>query len=279
MELSDIFSKISKTAITIDLGEATDEALPIGSSKIGGRPDMPKDFNWFYYEGTDFTDETKCRPLSFLAQINCEDVKKYDKDNLLPSKGMLYFFYDLATMTWGFDPKDKGSARVYYFNGDKTELSRIEFPDDLEDDYKLPEIAMHFSTKKDVPCYEEFNEIYSFDDWDKYDDVRVENGFEETESMGKLLGYADIIQDSMLLECERVTNGVYCGGGTDIEPEKLKLFQQNCSQWQLLFQLGTIELDGYELMFGDCGRIYFYIKKDDLKRCNFENCWLILQCG
>ena len=36
--------------------------------------------------------------------------------------------------------------------------------------------------------------------------------------------------------------------------------------------------DGFELMFGDCGRIYFYIRKEDLRNRNFENVWLSLQC-
>ena len=71
----------------------------------------------------------------------------------------------------------------------------------------------------------------------------------------------------MLLECEKVTNGINCGDLAEIEPEKLKTFQDNCSQWQLLFQLDTVEKNDFELMFGDCGRIYFYIKKDDLKNC------------
>ncbi|KMV74442.1 hypothetical protein FSCG_02162 [Fusobacterium vincentii 4_1_13] len=31
-------------------------------------------------------------------------------------------------------------------------------------------------------------------------------------------------------------------------------------------------------MFGDCGYIYFWIKKEDLKSKNFDNVWLILQC-
>ena len=31
-------------------------------------------------------------------------------------------------------------------------------------------------------------------------------------------------------------------------------------------------------MFGDCGRIYFYIRKKDLAERNFDNVQLILQC-
>ncbi|MGN0700170.1 MAG: DUF1963 domain-containing protein [Oscillospiraceae bacterium] len=32
-------------------------------------------------------------------------------------------------------------------------------------------------------------------------------------------------------------------------------------------------------MFGDCGHIYFWIRKADLAARNFDNVWLILQCG
>ena len=48
--------------------------------------------------------------------------------------------------------------------------------------------------------------------------------------------------------------------------------------WILLFQMDTVESDNYELMFGDCGHLYFWIKKEDLANKNFENIWLILQC-
>ena len=49
-------------------------------------------------------------------------------------------------------------------------------------------------------------------------------------------------------------------------------------RWMLLLQLDTIECDDFELMFGDCGHIYFYITKEDLKARRFDNIWLILQC-
>ena len=47
---------------------------------------------------------------------------------------------------------------------------------------------------------------------------------------------------------------------------------------QLLFQLDTVESGGFELMFGDCGHIYFYITKEDLAARRFDRIWLILQC-
>ena len=32
-------------------------------------------------------------------------------------------------------------------------------------------------------------------------------------------------------------------------------------------------------MWGDCGCIYFWLKKQDLAAGNFDRVWLILQCG
>ena len=49
-------------------------------------------------------------------------------------------------------------------------------------------------------------------------------------------------------------------------------------RWLLLFQLDTVECGGFELMFGDCGHIYFYITKEDLAARRFDRIWLILQC-
>ena len=43
--------------------------------------------------------------------------------------------------------------------------------------------------------------------------------------------------------------------------------------------MGTVESGDYELMFGDCGYIYFWIRKEDLAARRFDKCWLILQCG
>ena len=279
MDLNKVFDDMKKNAIKLGFKITSREVLPIGTSKFGGSPDVPKGFEWFYYEGENFNGETQNRPLSFLAQINCEEVKKYDEDGLLPTKGIIYFFYELSTMTWGFDPKDEGSAKVFYFDGSVTELNRANFPDDMEDDFKLPEIQLDFSKKYDLPSYEEFTELHNYDDWDKYEEIRVLKGYEQEEEISKLLGYADLIQGDMLLQCEKVTNGIYCGDISEVDPEKLKQFEKSCNQWQLLFQLDTVTTDDFELMFGDCGRIYFYIKKDDLKIQKFDNCWLILQCG
>jgi uncharacterized protein YwqG len=274
---------LQKNAVRINCADTPKESR-IGSSKIGGKPDLPPDFAWYYYDG---------KPLSFLAQINCAEAKKYDKDGLLPATGLLYFFYELEDMKWGFDPKDKGSARVYCYQGDLSALIRTDFPADLEEDYQIPPLPVAFSQENNLPAWEEYfgakantYEVRGAYDKAKYslllgevfNDSEIED-FDDFAVIHKLLGYANVKQNDMLAQCEMVDNGIYCGGPPDIADEERDKYENNRQNWQLLLQLSTIENSDSEMMWGDCGRIYFYIKKDDLRNLNFDNCWLVLQGG
>ena len=83
-------------------------------------------------------------------------------------------------------------------------------------------------------------------------------------------------------ECECVTRGYRRGSPEDyakITEEEKADIKDKADEWIMLFQMGTITDDDYKLMFGDCGHIYFRIKKTDLMNGNFDNIWLILQCG
>lgn len=61
------------------------------SSKFWGNPDMPENMQFPMLKVSE-DGETYDYPLTFIAQLNCEDIAKYDRDNLLPHEGMLYFF-------------------------------------------------------------------------------------------------------------------------------------------------------------------------------------------
>ena len=60
-------------------------------SKWWGDPDMPENMQYPTLEVTE-DGETFDYPLTFICQINCEDIAPYDKGNKLPHEGMLYFF-------------------------------------------------------------------------------------------------------------------------------------------------------------------------------------------
>jgi uncharacterized protein YwqG len=80
-----------------------DKNIPIGCSIIGGPiVDLPPDIE--YPEG-----------YNFMAQLNCSEIKPYDKNGLLPENGFLYFFV-----------KDYGDeGKVFYTQRNKGELKRI----------------------------------------------------------------------------------------------------------------------------------------------------------
>ncbi|WP_339123842.1 DUF1963 domain-containing protein [Fusobacterium nucleatum] len=283
--ITEMLDNLKKNGITL-FTEFNNNSEIVDKSKIGGRPYLPKDFTWPYYQ--EF-------PLSFLAQINLEEVSSLDKDKLLPDKGMLYFFYELETQEWGYNPQSKGCTKVFYFE-DTYNFELIDFPGDMEDYYKIPEFKVNFKSNISLPSYEDFDNLNEdekilekyktyenfkdFEDklFDEYSEICNEY-MESIKNYTKLLGYPDVIQNSMEEECEAVTRGINMGGIGYLYLKKYHDEIKKASKdWILLFQMDTVESDDYELMFGDCGHIYFWIKKEDLANKNFENIWLILQC-
>ena len=68
----------------------TDRVLFCGS-KWWGDPDMPHDMQYPMVTATE-DGETFDYPLTFICQINCEDIAALDPEGRLPHEGMLYFF-------------------------------------------------------------------------------------------------------------------------------------------------------------------------------------------
>lgn len=111
-------------AIEIKLSKTEDDLFC--KSKWWGNPDIPEDFN--------FDDS-----LMFVCQIRCEDIVDYDIDNLLPHKGMLYFFCDIAYYLGyyeDFEPQpsalwDEDAVKVYYVESvDENAFKQLVFDDD-----------------------------------------------------------------------------------------------------------------------------------------------------
>ncbi len=280
-DLDKILDTLRKNEIFVTTRDAKNNGA-LYRSKFGGKPAAPAGFEWPRFEAENYDGERDDRPLSFLCQINLEEICVYDKDKLLPAKGLLLFFYEQDSMRWGFDPKDKGCARVYYFE-DVNQLAEADLPSDMKDEYKVKEYDLSFSAKDSYPSFEELDCHLDVDcDWDAYDEAVEKKGYELEIERHKLLGYANLVQGEMLTECERATRGLYCGN-----PESYQNTPKNveddvdkaATDWILLFQMASIQEDDYELMFGDLGNLYFCIRKQDLKECNFDKIWLILQCG
>lgn len=78
----------------------------------------------------------------------------------------------------------------------------------------------------------------------------------------RLLGHPDPIQGDMQLECQLVTNGLYCGDAAGYADPRRTALAQGAHDWRLLLQVDTDETLGSE--WGDTGRVYFWLREQDL---------------
>ena len=161
-------------AIGIKL-EKTDRVL-FCASKWWGDPDMPENMEYPTVEVED-DGERFDYPLTFVCQINCEDIAPYDTEGLLPHEGMLYFFaaldewlgYESPTHN-GIGEWSKGHFVVKYAKTINFETFRsCIMVDDEDRPLTEPELAMSFHECEDMadglkflgkPYYEEVRNEY-----------------------------------------------------------------------------------------------------------------------
>lgn len=283
MNMTNKLKDLYRNMIRLKIDE--NEQYKLGGTRFGGVPDVPYGFVWPTFETATYDDdEVKERPLSFLAQFNCADIAALDKEGLLPQTGLLSFFYEMGSHRWGFDPKDAGCAKVFWFE-DIAVLRITEIPKDLHEYYCFPQLKICATAEKSLPMWGDFSlackeaDDCDEDDCDQFEEEKALLGVEEYENCSKLLGWPDMIQNNMTQQCKLVSRNYYLGRTWDGIPSKdiEEAEATSIDGWLLLFQLDTISYKDFELMFGDCGRLYFYIRRKDLVERQFDKAWLILQ--
>ena len=93
----------------------------------------------------------------------------------------------------------------------------------------------------------------------------------------RLLGHPDPVQGDMQLECQLVANGVYCGDASGYRDPRAARLRPGAADWRLLLQVDSQDDAG--MMWGDVGRLYYWIRQEDLTAGRWDRTWLILQCG
>jgi uncharacterized protein YwqG len=258
------FKQHLKPEIRIGLTRTEENEIPIGRSKIGGRPDLPESMAW--------PCTLKDEPLSFLAQFNCAEWAFEGFDFGLPPSGMLYFFYSSSQESWGSSLEDADKIRCIFLENNPS-LHRIDFPDDLTEGI-FPACTVDFKPAYGLPNweYDYVREQLLREEQDPYIDASMSSGSKPT----KILGHANNEQGPcMEQECAMATNG-YSWSDLKIPAIKAKMDAQK-HEWMLLFQLYSE--NAAEMCWGDVGLLYFWIRKEDFAQRRFDRCWMILQCG
>ncbi|PEG10730.1 YwqG family protein [Bacillus wiedmannii] len=123
-----------------------EETVAVGSSKMGGVPDLPAIFEYPTHKGN---------PLQFLAQFNLNDLQNVGIDHNLPKTGMLYFFS--IENYFEEDVKPTEAGRVLYYDVPVEQLRRADelqthynqCATTFELTYKLPELFIEDEADSD----------------------------------------------------------------------------------------------------------------------------------
>ena len=217
------------------------------------------------------------QPLAFLCQLSLSELHVAAPLPGWPTEGNLAFFYD-TSQEWGFDPLSRGHCRVLYFPQDK-ELALRQPPSDLSEDARFPERSFTFSPEWTLPdrvmlgddCHTIFDDIFGelFEQF-----MPVSLGGQPVHRCG---GHPHAIQGDMRLECQLVTNGLYCGNSSGYQDPRRKILETGAADWELLLQIDS-DPDRLGWLWGDNGRVYFWLRRQDLATLDCKNAWAILQC-
>lgn len=270
----DAIASLATPSVRLATARVEEADIALGASRFGGSPDVPRGFEWPTCEG---------EPLSFLVQI---DLSTFVVDGL-PASGWLLFFYDVGAQPWGFDPADAGGARVVFVDEVRDALERVPHPpmDDTCGPFEWCEVSvtvgMDLPSAMDRVLLDAGLGFEDFDAADHYESVSaaITGVGHFLPCLHHLLGHPQEIQGDMRGECQLVTNGLSCGDGTAYRSDRGKALLRDCgAEWQLLLQLDSDE-EGPGFMWGDLGRLYFWIRHTDLAARDFAKTWLVLQCG
>jgi uncharacterized protein YwqG len=246
------------------------------TTHIGGLPELPNGVKWPSWKG---------KPLSFVAQLDLGAAPDFEWPEWTPREGRLLFFYDVTEQPWGYDPEDRGCCAVIYVPPGAAVAERLP-PEDVPIHGRFRRKDMRFVPHLSYPSYERL--VYHRDSRvatteNDFNEITEElDALEPVEDSGsgqlhRLFGWPQPVQgDDMELEAQFASNGLYCGDAkAHLSPEAERL-EPGAADWQLLFQLDSD--DDTDMMWGDAGMLYFWVRREDAARKDFSTVWLVLQC-
>ncbi len=314
-DYTDAAYHLLQPALRLETVPATDDELPVGASKMGGWPDLPPTTPWPHWKGIDGTWEP-ARPLHFLAQINVADAraaiaKGYtacpelalpghqmpldfgepirriapDVPHMpLPQSGLLSVFYDADDQPWqdcGEDSEEGGGFRILYTPAD-VPLERCTIPAELQALMQVPPPifrARRLSLSLVTPTHPLRNLSVRDADATALEEVldRVEPESDSDSGEHQLLGLADYIQ----------TDPAATWAREEVEARGIDLYDPaagpepwDALAWAARQLLLLLQIDSdadLKWLWGDCGKLYFHVRKADLSTCDFTRVRLELQ--
>jgi len=219
-------------APSVRLRGASGRKVPVGGSKLGGRPDLPPEMPWPVVSGV---------AQAFICQVNLADVAeafpaaRATAENI----GHLLFFFDPAFRCLDDEMMEFLCHVVSLRRG--AALGRCDFPDELDDYWRFSELAVDFATElMDIPVQtHEVRDLGLSTEEQLAWGAHVES---EGSPRHRMFGYPEPIQYDDPRVWEDQT---------------------------LLLQVDADDDAGAD--WGDVGRLFFLIDRDDLAEHRFDD--------
>lgn len=147
--MKDAVLKLARPIVVIESKKVRESRIPVGSSKFGGRPDLPSDVDW---------PSCELGLLNFVCQINLHELAGSQISTQLPRTGLLSMFVYQNSQT-GIQPgvhKIEGMTQLFYSTGN---LSRRKAPPTID-----PELGIRPACR-----------LSMWESWDLPDDVESVN--------------------------------------------------------------------------------------------------------
>ncbi len=232
-------------------------------TRLGGDALAGDGFGWPCTDGG--------RPLSVLAQLECDAVNATLGRDALPGGALLTFFYDAAGLGgWGYDPGDRQYWRVLVsdaataravpaqaetFTAIGCAARRVRT---IPERWEPPVEALWGARRGGVNRF--------------YDRVGQPAGAPRH----RVFGWPEPVQHPMRLDCQLASNGVFIGGPEGYGDPRVEQLRAGAADWVLLLQLDCDDDVGWA--WGDAGTLYYWIRRQDLAAGDFSRIWGIGQC-
>ena len=266
----------ARNSIRLAAAEPGEEAV----SRLGGRPNLPAGLDW---------PASAKGPLAFVAQIDLAVIPPIPELGLPPS-GSLFFF--CAGKGSPEKPAHRDLFRVLFAGCPLAASRHRKFPKDLPPrfrwkalQYAVARTEASFPWPND-PIVEQFGlSRQEYQDYCRFSSHWMDSQGEPP-SQHRIGGYPNYIQRDPRFEAHLKSldlwTGIWVKHGTAMEnfvessrrfSELERRLKPEASAWELLLQIDSEA--GANLKWGDMGRIYFLIQKDDLRARRFENAWMV----
>ena len=249
-----------------------DQRIPIGASKFGGAPDLPRDLEWPTWRNPQGED----RPLGFYAQISLAEINMSAPAELgLGSSGLLSFFCDFAfdglNGIQGLMPWEQPGCRIVHSS--QTGLVRRKSQATTWPSGSLAPFPIWTRPPGlegvDLPDTE-------FDGLDAFDQA-YEASIAGTSTSGRhqFGGYAQFIQHPVEQE---VVQALYVNDDNGrFDRERWEAAKVRVPEWRVVLQIDSD--NSLDVMWGDVGILSWAARQLDIDEDNWTNAMFNFQCS